>query len=171
VKVPATMVVLIAISVLLLLSLYENILAQEQFLTYENPDYNISIQYTSDWTLSEDNLLPHQVVIFSAPEIEEEEGSVSTVIYIPADLVIAVQPLYSPDMTIDQFIHHFFNETYSNPTEYRIIESSNTTLAGMEEARKIVMYEYVGDTTSKVMRTIGIENGAAYMIKYLAEPG
>jgi hypothetical protein len=33
------------------------------------------------------------------------------------------------------------------------------------------MYEHIGEKNSKVMRTIGIENGTAYMIKYLAEPG
>jgi hypothetical protein len=75
---------------LLLLSLYENVSAQGQFLTYENPDYDISIQYPNDWIPSEDNLLPRQVVIFSAPEIEVEESSVSSIIYVPADLVVAV---------------------------------------------------------------------------------
>jgi hypothetical protein len=55
-------------------------------LTYENPDYDISIQYPNDWIPSEDNLSPHQVVIFSAPEIEVEESSVSSSIFVPADL-------------------------------------------------------------------------------------
>ena len=73
-------------------------------------------------------------------------------------------------MTIDQFIDQFLNETYSSPNEYKIIESTNATLAGMP-AQKIVMYEYVGDRTAKVERTIGIQNGTTYMIKYVAEPG
>ena len=38
-------------------------------------------------------------------------------------------------------------------------------------AQKIIMYEYGDDSNSKVQRTIGIHNGTAYMIKYLAEPG
>jgi hypothetical protein len=155
---------------LLLLSLYENVSAQGQFLTYENPDYDISIQYPNDWIPSEDNLLPRQVVIFSAPEIEVEESSVSSIIYVPADLVVAVQPLYSPGMTMNQFVGQFLNETYSSPNEYKIIESTNATFAGMP-AQKIIMYEYVGDRTAKVERTIGIQNGTAYMIKYVAEPG
>jgi hypothetical protein len=33
------------------------------------------------------------------------------------------------------------------------------------------MYEYVGDKTSKVMRVIGMQNGTAYVVKYMAEPG
>jgi hypothetical protein len=48
---------------------------------YENPDYDISTQYPNDWSISEDNLAAHQVAAFSAPEVEEEESSVSTVIY------------------------------------------------------------------------------------------
>ena len=162
--------VLTGLSGLLLLSLYENVSAQGQFLTYENPDYDISIQYPNDWIPSEDNLSPHQVVIFSAPEIEVEESSVSSSIFVPADLFVAAQPLYSQGMTIDQFVDQFLNETYSSPNEYKIIESTNATLAGMP-AQKIVMYEYVGDRTAKVERTIGIQNGTAYMIKYVAEPG
>jgi hypothetical protein len=59
---------------------------------------------------------------------------------------------------------------YSSPNDYKIIESSNTTFAGMP-AQKIIMYEYVDDSNSKVQRTIGIHNGTAYMIKYRAEPG
>jgi hypothetical protein len=168
-KVP--IVVLIAELLVVLLSLCISVSAQVQFSKYENPDYKIGIQYPSDWTASEDNLLPHQVVRFSATEVEEEESSVSTFIYIPAELVVAVQPLYSPGMSINQFIYQFFNETYSKPTDYNVIETSENTLDGIKEARKITMYEYVGDKSSKVMRVIAIENGTAYMIKYLAEPG
>jgi hypothetical protein len=71
---------------------------------------------------------------------------------------------------MNQFVDQFLNETYSSPNEYKIIESSNANFAGMP-AQKIVMYEYVGDRTTKVERTIGIQNGTAYMIKYVAEPG
>jgi hypothetical protein len=162
--------VLTGLSGLLLLSLYEDVSAQGQFLTYDNPDYDISIQYPNDWIPSEDNLMPHQIVIFSAPEIEVEESSVSSSIFVPADLIVASQPLYSPGMTVDQFVEQFLNESYTSPNEYKIIESTNATIAGMP-AQKIVMYEYVGDRTAKVERTIGIQNGTAYMIKYVAEPG
>jgi hypothetical protein len=169
-------VIAIGCAVLISLLIYPTIqynrfaYSQGQFIVYENPDYDISIQYPNDWSVSEDNLLPYQVAIFSAPEIEEEESSVSTVIYIPAELVLAVQPLYLPNMTMGQFIDQFLKEVYPSSADYRIIESSNTTLAGMQ-AQKIVMYEYVGQTNSKVMRVIGIQNGAAYMVKYMAEPG
>ena len=109
--------------------------AQKQFLTYDNPDYDISI---------------HQVALFSAPEIEEEVSSVSTIIYVPAELLVAVQPLHTSNMTINQFTRQFLEEAYPIQSDYRIIESSQSKIAGIE-AQKIVMYEYVGDKTSKVM--------------------
>ena len=60
---------------------------------------------------------------------------------------------------------------YESPSQYRIIETSNTTL-GDTEAEQIVMYEYLQDrSTSKVMRVIAVANGTAYSIKYAAEPG
>jgi hypothetical protein len=92
------------------------------------------------------------------------------VIYIPAQLGIGAPPLYSANVSLDEFTNRFLNETYSSPSEYRIIESSNDILDGMQ-AKKIIMYEYVGDKTSKVMRVIGMQNGTAYVVKYMAEPG
>jgi hypothetical protein len=38
------------------------------FLTYQNADYRIKIQYPFDWTKSEENLSPHMVVIFFSHE-------------------------------------------------------------------------------------------------------
>jgi hypothetical protein len=105
--------------------------AQKQFLTYENPDYDISIQYPSDWRKSEDNLGAHQVALFSAPEIEEEVSSVSTIIYVPAQLLVVVQPLHTSNITINQFTRQFLEEAYPIPSDYRIIESSQSKFAGI----------------------------------------
>jgi hypothetical protein len=112
---------------------------QGQFQTYRNPDYDVTIQYPSDWTVSEDNLRPHQVFWFSAPEIEVEESSVSTVIHIPAQLGIGAPPLYSANVSLDEFTDRFLNETYSSPSEYRIIESSNDILDGMQAKKLLCM--------------------------------
>lgn len=153
-----------------ILGIYQAAAAQTPFEVYDNPDYDIRIQYPNDWTVKHDNLPPHQVVRFSAPEIEEQETSLHTIIYIPATIAVAVEQLDSMNVTTDQFIERFFDFAYSSPSQYRIIETSNTTFAGTD-ARKIIMYEYVNNDNSKVMRVIGTQNGTAFSIKYAAEPG
>ncbi|MGI0042721.1 MAG: hypothetical protein ACRD47_03330 [Nitrososphaeraceae archaeon] len=145
-------------------------LAQTPFTVYYNPDYDIQIDYPNDWTVKHDNLPRYQVVRFSAPEIEEQETSLRTIIYIPATVAVAVQPLDSANMTTDQFIDQFLDSTYTSPSEFRILETSNTTFAGIDSS-KITMYEYVNNGNSKVIRVIGTQNGTAYMIKYAAAPG
>ncbi|MGH9977855.1 MAG: hypothetical protein ACRD8Z_18770, partial [Nitrososphaeraceae archaeon] len=145
-------------------------LAQTPFTAYYNSDYDIQLDYPNDWTVKHDNLPPYQVVRFSAPEIEEQETSLHTIIYIPATVAVAVQQLDSANITTDKFIDQFFDFAYSSPSEFRTIETSNTTLAGIV-AKKIVMYEYLKGDNNKVMRVIGTQNGTAFSVKYAAEPG
>ena len=135
---------------------------------YANEDYKISISYPPEWQVSEQGLASYQIVRFIAPEVEKEETSTSIVIFTPAELTVAIQPL-SGNKTVDQFIKEFLNSTYSSPTEYRVIETSDARLLNMP-AKKIVMYEY-GVDSSKVMRLVTLSDNTAYMIKYTAEPG
>jgi len=144
--------------------------AQTPYEIYDNPDYDIRIQYPNDWTVGHDNLAPYQVVRFSAPEIKEQETSLHTIIYIPASVAVAVQQLDSTNVTAEQSIEQLFDYAYTSPSEFKIIETSTTTLAGID-AKKIIMYEYLRGDNSKLMRIIGTQNGTAYLIKYAAEPG
>ena len=149
-----------------------NIDAQKSdFKKYENTDYNIKIDYPSKWKKSENNLAQNQIVIFSAPEVEEKESSVLSFILIPAKVTLASQQTPATNMTLENFTNYFIDSGYSSPTQYKIINTSKTTLAG-NEAVELLMYEYVGDQTSKVKRVISLfGNDTAYMIKYAAEPG
>lgn len=163
-------IIIVPLLFLSILGIYQVASAQTPFEVYNNPDYDIRIQYPDDWTVKHDNLPPHQVVRFSAPEIEEQKTSLHTIIYIPATIAVAVEQLDSMNVTTDQFIEQFFDFAYSSPSQFRIIETSNMTFAGTD-ARKIIMYEYVNNDNSKVMRVIGTQNGTAFSIKYTAEPG
>ena len=149
-----------------------NIDAQKSdFKKYENTDYNVTIDYPSKWKKSENNLAQNQIVIFSAPEVEQKESSVLSFILIPAKVALASQQTPSSNMTLENFTNYFIDNGYSSPDEYKIIKTSRTTLAG-NEAVELLMYEYVGDKTSKVKRVISLfDNDTAYMIKYAAEPG
>jgi hypothetical protein len=149
-----------------------NIDAQKSnFKEYQNKDYNVTIDYPSKWKKSENNLAQNQIVIFSAPEVEQKESSVLSFVLIPAKVTLASQQTPSNNMTLENFTNYFIDSAYSSSDEYKIIKTSRTTLAG-NEAVELLMYDYVGDKTSKVKRVISLfDNDTAYMIKYAAEPG
>ena len=83
-------------------------------------------QYPSNWKISEENLRSHQVVMFSAPEITQKLTKLSSIIYIPAQLGIAVEPVASKNVTILQYVSQFFNLGYHGVTNYKIVNSSMT---------------------------------------------
>jgi hypothetical protein len=102
-----------------------NIDAQKSsFKEYENKDYNIKIDYPSKWKKSENNLAQNQIVIFSAPEVEQKESSVLSFILIPAKVTLASQQTPSSNMTLENFTNYFIDSAYSSPDEYKIIKTS-----------------------------------------------
>ena len=60
--------------------------------------------------------------------------------------------------SLDGFVNYFFKDRYTNPTDYKLISSSDAILAAMN-AKQFVMYDYdksvipgLSGSTSKVMR-------------------
>jgi hypothetical protein len=43
---------------------FDNVFGSTEFLTYENPDYNIRMEYPANWTKSEMNLNPYEVAFY-----------------------------------------------------------------------------------------------------------
>jgi hypothetical protein len=115
------------------------------------------------------NYPPNTIVKFIAPETK----SISE----PANFLISNFQL-SNLSTLDEFVDFFFKFRYGKPTDYKLVTSSNTTLANMP-ARQFVLYDYEKDvilgtqSTGKVMRILAFDNntGNAYAIKYWSEPG
>lgn len=141
---------------------------------YVNNDYGVSITFPSNWKLSEVNLRENVIAMFSNPEL----GNLLSAEYVvdPATVLVASQKLPINNMTLTEFVASFLKEVYPNATDYRIIQTNTSNLAGME-SEKIIMYEYppglFGGGNYKVMRNIAIDYkpGIAYMFKYTAHPG
>lgn len=80
-QVAPTLVISLFSTILFFSLNFVTVSAQESdFKIYENTDYNIKMDYPSKWKKSETNLATSQIVSFSAPEVEEKESSVSTII-------------------------------------------------------------------------------------------
>jgi DNA-binding beta-propeller fold protein YncE len=139
------------------------------FKTYTNTDYNIKIDYPRNWKKIEHDLDTNVIVYFTAPDTKD--------ITQPASLVVADFQV-SSNSTLDEFVDYFFKEKYANPSEYKLIGSSNATLAGMN-GRQFIMYEYEKSvlegfpgSTSKVMRVLALDpkTGNGYSLRYVAQP-
>ena len=139
------------------------------FKIYENPDYNIQIQYPRSWEKSEQDLPANTIVSFSAPDTKDLSA--------PALLLISNFQM-SNDTNLDEFVDFFFKERYLKPTDYRFVSSTNTRLMDMP-AREFILYDYNKDkilgteSTLKVMRVLSFDNktGNGYSIKYATQPG
>jgi DNA-binding beta-propeller fold protein YncE len=140
--------------------------------TYTNPDYNIQIQYPKNWKKSEQDLPAHVLVQFTAPDAKD--GSQT------AGLMVGNYNVGS-NTSLDEFVNFFFKDRYAEPSDYKLVSSSDTTFAGMN-ARQIILYDYekvvipgFSDSTStvKVMRIFAVDNKTSngYAIKYWSQPG
>ena len=148
-------------STLLLLHPNSQALAQEQFLTYENPESGISIQYPSNWEklANLDNF-----VTFTAPP------ETDTRIY-PAALGLKVQELSSQNIPSLQEITkvQMSDLKRSNP-DLNVLESTSTTIAG-KPAHKIVFSAIDNEEVErKAMQVWTVIGNKAVLITYKADP-
>jgi hypothetical protein len=106
------------ICILLLLHPNSQVLAQQQFLTYEDSELGISIQYPSNWEkiASLDNF-----VTFTAPP------ETDTRIY-PAALGLKVQELPSQNIPLQEITKVQMSDLKRSTQGLKVLESKSTTL-------------------------------------------
>ena len=141
-----------------------------KFSVYENSDYKIRILYPADWKVSETDLSSYGIAEFSAKEVEEEVSSLHTVIYVPARVYMFAEPVKNLNWTLDDYFKDMMKTVYTSNREYKILNTSSTTLAGLP-ALTSLLYDYKDNSTSKVMRTVAIANDTVYRISYYSDPG
>ncbi len=138
------------------------------FPIHYNMAYTVVV--TDNWHKSENNLPSHGVVKFSAPDVKEKESKHSISIFIPAFLLVAVEELPSKEVKLDQYVTDYLSKGFPNPTDYKILNSTQSTIAG-NPAKRVILYDYSGVHTYEEMRVITIINGTSYRVGLFAEPG
>jgi hypothetical protein len=137
--------------------------------TYTNTDYNIRIEYPNNWKKSETDLDAHVIVVLTAPDTKDVTD--------PAGFTISNFQI-SDNSKLDDFVTYFFKDKYPQPEDYKLIESSNATVAGMN-GRQFILYEYQKSllegfpgSTLKVMRVLALDTDTnnGYSLKYWAQP-
>jgi eukaryotic-like serine/threonine-protein kinase len=144
----------------LLLHPNSQVLAQEQFLTYENPESGISILYPSNWEklANLDNF-----VTFTAPP------ETDTRIY-PAALGLKVQELSSQNIPLKEITKVQMSDLKKSNPDVNVLESTSTNIAG-KPAHKIVFSAIDNEEVErKAMQVWTVIGNKAVLITYKADP-
>ena len=141
----------------------------ENFISYENTDNGIKIQYPYNWKNVE-SLDQNSVVTFSAPEMREKKSSTLINIYQPAHVILAVKNISSSNLNLNDFTNKYLNRLSTVNTEFQINNITDGTLAG--KPAKIIFSKEMDilNRISDVMRIFTISDGVVYRINYVADP-
>jgi eukaryotic-like serine/threonine-protein kinase len=123
--------------------------------TYESPR-GFTIKYSSDWSKPQEQQ-NGALVLFLTPTNNETENLNVQVLNLSASSTLATvtEQLKSNAQSFDNFTQ---------------IEATNTTLAGLP-AYKIVYTATVDGDQLKVLQTVTVKDGKAYVITYKGAPG
>jgi hypothetical protein len=137
------------------------ITTNNNFRTYQNPDYAIKMQYPSDWPPSKSGLRDYTNVIAFYSPLE----NISDV--FPEHLTLSITS-YSQHITLQKF-NTVLNNTLKEPG-VKIIESSPTTLAG-NPAHRIVFLPPTDNVPFKfeTMLVWTVKSDKVYIMSYNAE--
>ncbi|MDQ3839144.1 MAG: hypothetical protein M3297_07745 [Thermoproteota archaeon] len=135
-------------------------LAQEQFLTYEDITTGISIQFPSNWekTVNFDNF-----ITFRAPP------ETDTRIY-PAALGLKIQELTSKNVVLQEVTKVQISELKKSSPNLEFSESTPTTLAGKAAYKVVFTATDNNQVERKAMQLWTIIDNKAILVTYKAQP-
>ncbi len=136
------------------------VLAQEQFLTYEDITTGISIQFPSNW---EKSVNIDNFITFRAPP------ETDTRIY-PAALGLKIQELASKSVLLQEVTKVQISELKKNNQNLEFSESTSTTLAGKPAYRVVFTATDNNQVERKAMQIWTIIDNKAILITYKAQP-
>lgn len=153
-------IIINALFIIIFASSSIQVLAQEQFLTYEDITTGISIQFPSNWEKSVN--LDNFVTFRAPPETD-------TRIY-PAALGLKIQELASKSVLLQEVTKVQLSELRKSNPNLEISESTSTTLAGKPAYRVVFTATDNNQVERKAMQIWTIIDNKAILITYKAQP-
>ena len=147
-----------------------NVFGSNEYLTYQNPDYNLKIDYPANWTKSEINLSPYMVAFFYPPNLTSGEGLFErlTKPNIPP-VIFDINVLPRTSENINESATRTLSATAGN-NQSRLVNHNSTILSGVP-AYQFVAYDYRGDETRKELSLWALNGNDSYNLVYHTEPG
>ena len=153
-------IIIIALFIIVFESSSNQVLAQEQFLTYEDITTGISIQFPSNWEKSVN--LDNFITFRAPPETD-------TRIY-PAALGLKIQELASKSVLLQEVTKVQISELKKSNPNLAFSESTSTTLAGKPAYRVVFTATDNNQVERKAMQIWTIIDNKAILITYKAQP-
>ena len=153
-------IIISALLIIIFASSSIQVLAQEQFLTYEDITTGISIQFPSNWEKSVN--LDNFVTFRAPPETD-------TRIY-PAALGLKIQELASKSVLLQEVTKVQLSELRKSNPNLEFSESTSTTLAGKPAYRVVFTATDNNQVERKAMQIWTIIDNKAILITYKAQP-
>lgn len=153
-------IIISALLIIIFASSSIQVLAQEQFLTYEDITTGISIQFPSNWEKSVN--LDNFVTFRAPPETD-------TRIY-PAALGLKIQELASKSVLLQEVTKVQISELKKSNPNLEFSESISTTLAGIPAYRVVFTATDNNQVERKAMQIWTIIDNKAILITYKAQP-
>ena len=129
-------------------------------LTYENAAYGVRIKYPQDWIQGGGSM--GAFVVFYPPK---SSGSFP---FLEENLSISFEDLSAQPMTLDAYIQLSINKPRQSVTDFSLIDSSPTTLAGIP-AHKVVFTGKHDQDSLEWLQVYTIIGNRAYTITYIAK--
>lgn len=153
-------IIIIALFIIVFASSSNQVLSQEQFLTYEDITTGISIQFPSNWEKSVN--LDNFVTFRAPPETD-------TRIY-PAALGLKIQELASKSVLLEEVTKLQISELKKSNPNLEFSESTSSTLAGKPAYRVVFTATDNNQVERKAMQIWTIIDNKAILITYKAQP-
>ena len=153
-------IIIIALFIIVFASSSNQVLSQEQFLTYEDITTGISIQFPSNWEKSVN--LDNFITFRAPPETD-------TRIY-PAALGLKIQELASKSVLLEEVTKFQISELKKSNPNLEFSESTSSTLAGKPAYRVVFTATDNNQVERKAMQIWTIIDNKAILITYKAQP-
>jgi len=151
-----------------LVAIPENAVTKALFYTYYNPVYGIKIQYPSNWSLDNKQILLYDDLTKIVGFIKEPKE-------MTGDFLISVHNLTnkyeSRGIDLEELLNHTIDYYKKYYHDFNLIESSKSVTLGDASniAYRIVWIDKEGQYTIKTMQMGTIKGNLAYIIRYYAE--
>jgi hypothetical protein len=135
----------------------------KKWLTYENQERGIKIDYPSDWDVDENLPGNPDVVFFGSRSDDPSDEFIE-------NLAISFQDLSGKPMNQSEYTEHRLLTAIKGVTDYELLESSdNYTLSSNPAHKRVQTGKYDGFASMKWMEIWTVKNDKAYSLAYMAE--
>jgi hypothetical protein len=130
--------------------------ATSDLTPYSNPNLGLTLEYPSNWTKQES-------LVFISPQVGIGNQA-------PELITIDTEVLPTLDFSLDTYTNLSLRQAQESLQDFKLLNSSSTTLAGMPAHMIVYSFTPSQNTTLQNLVTWTIKDGMVYIITYIATP-